>query len=84
MMVTFVACVVAYSHGSGHEPYLVDVAGEIAAKLIRERLPNGQREKPGLLRRATALQLPKNPLVRPNHAFLTHADHITLAGSPSV
>ena len=32
-------------------------------KLIKDRLPDGQKEKPGLLRRASQLQLPKNPLV---------------------
>ena len=40
-----------------------DVAGEIASKLIRERLPDGQPEKEGLLRQASRLRLPKNPLV---------------------
>ena len=39
------------------------LAGLIARKFIADRLPDGQREKPRLLRRATELRLPRNPLV---------------------
>jgi len=56
---------------AAHELCIQRAAGEIVAKLIRDRLPSGQREKPSLLRRASELKLPKNPLVRPVPACLT-------------
>ena len=46
-------------------------------KLIRDRLPNSQRAKPGLLRRASELRLPKNPLVRLSYACSARIHPVT-------